>query len=46
MEKKEKKRYTKPEILFETDLETKAGSPIGGGTGSADGIELFPGSNE
>ena len=25
----EKKEYTTPEILFETDLETKAGSPLG-----------------
>ena len=46
MDTQDKKQYTAPEIIFETDLETKAGSPIGGGTGSADGIELFPGSNE
>ena len=25
----EKKDYTAPEILLETDLETKAGSPLG-----------------
>ena len=25
----EKKQYTSPEIVFETDLETKAGSPLG-----------------
>lgn len=25
----EKKQYTTPEIVFETDLETKAGSPLG-----------------
>ena len=44
METKDKKQYIAPEIIFETDLETKAGSPLGGGT--VDGIELFPGSNE
>jgi len=44
MELKDKKQYTQPEIIFETDLETKAGSPIG--PGSIDEIELFPGSNE
>ncbi len=44
MESKDKKTYSKPEIVFETDLETKAGSPIG--PGSVDEIELFPGSNE
>jgi len=27
MEPKDKKVYVKPEITFETDLETKAGSP-------------------
>ena len=25
----DKKEYTTPEIIFETDLETKAGSPLG-----------------
>jgi len=25
----EKKQYATPEIVFETDLETKAGSPLG-----------------
>lgn len=25
----EKKTYTAPEIIFETNLETKAGSPLG-----------------
>ncbi len=25
----EKKQYISPEIVFETDLETKAGSPLG-----------------
>ena len=29
MNPSEKKEYTTPEILFETDLETKAGSPLG-----------------
>ena len=29
MEKKDKKQYTKPEIILETNLETKAGSPLG-----------------
>ena len=40
----EKKQYSTPKIIFETDLETKAGSPLG--IGPDDGIELFPGSNE
>ena len=26
---KEKKQYSSPEIVFETNLETKAGSPLG-----------------
>jgi hypothetical protein len=43
MEPKEKKPYTPPEIIFETDLETKAGSPLGPGTGQDEGIDLFPG---
>ena len=44
MDPKEKKPYTSPEIIFETDLETKAGSPLGpGGTGDTEGIDLFPG---
>ena len=30
MEIKDKKEYIKPEIIFETDLEVKAGSPVGG----------------
>ena len=29
MEIQDKKEYIKPEIIFETDLEVKAGSPIG-----------------
>lgn len=37
MEPKDKKVYVKPEITFETDLETKAGSPIG-----TPGPKLFP----
>jgi hypothetical protein len=44
MKTKDKKTYTKPEIVFETKLETKAGSPIG--PGSVNEIELFPGANE
>lgn len=44
METKDKKTYTKPEIVFESDLETKAGSPLG--SDPIDGIELFPGANE
>lgn len=44
METKEKKQYIAPEIIFETDLETKAGSPLG--VDPIDEIELFPGSNE
>jgi len=39
----EKKQYVTPEIVFETDLEVKAGSPLGG---PIDPIELFPGSGE
>ena len=29
MENQDKKKYAAPEIIFETDLETKAGSPLG-----------------
>ena len=43
MDSKEKKPYTPPAIVFETDLETKAGSPLGSGTGETEGIDLFPG---
>ena len=39
----DKKTYKKPEIIFEADLETKAGSPLGG---PIEEIDLFPGSNE
>jgi len=39
----EKKQYVTPEIVFETDLEVKAGSPLGG---NIEPIELFPGSGE
>ena len=43
MEIQDKKQYIAPEIIFETDLEVKAGSPIGD---SGDpGIDLFPGIN-
>ena len=34
---KEKKQYSPPAIVFETDLETKAGSPLGNPT---DGLGL------
>jgi hypothetical protein len=40
----EKKKYTPPEIIFETTLETKAGSPLGGP--NPGDIDLFPGSGE
>ena len=43
-ESKIKKQYTPPKIIFETSLETKAGTPLGGP--AEEGIELFPGSNE
>ena len=47
METQDKKQYIAPEIIFETDLEVKAGSPIGGGTNAdGTGIDLFPGSGE
>ena len=43
MENQDKKPYIAPEIIFETDLEVKAGSPLGD---SGDpGIDLFPGIN-
>ena len=44
MENKDKKQYVAPKIIFETDLEVKAGSPLGGPIDSE--IELFPGSQE
>jgi len=40
----EKKKYTPPEIIFETTLETKAGSPLG--VPGEPEIDLFPGSGE
>ena len=43
MEPKEKKLYSPPEITFETQLETKAGTS---GDTIDEGIELFPGSND
>jgi len=43
MEIEDKKPYIAPEIIFETDLEIKAGTPLGD---SGDpGIDLFPGIN-
>jgi hypothetical protein len=44
METKDKKEYYPPEIIFETNLETKAGSPLGAPID--EGIDLFPGINE
>ena len=41
-ELQDKKQYTPPEIIFETSLETKAGSPIDF-TPDGNGIDLFPG---
>ena len=43
MEMQDKKQYIAPEIIFETDLEVKAGSPFGI---SEPGIELVPGGEE
>lgn len=43
-ESKDKKQYIPPEIIFETNLETKAGTPLGAPVD--EGIDLFPGSNE
>ena len=44
MENQDKKPYVAPEIIYEIDLEVKAGSPLGGP--DEPGIELFPGSGE
>ena len=41
-EPQDKKQYTPPEIIFETNLETKAGSPLGNPPNN-EGIDLFPG---
>ena len=38
MNPEEKKTYTAPEIILETELETKAGSPLGD---PGDPLELF-----
>jgi len=46
MEPNEKKPYIPPKIVFEADLETKAGSPLGTGTGEGDGLGIFPGIDE
>ena len=43
-EPQDKKQYTPPEIIFETSLETKAGTPVG--IPIDDGIDLFPGVND
>jgi hypothetical protein len=44
MNNQEKKPYVAPEIVFETDLEVKAGTPLGDPIDP--GIDLFPGSGE
>jgi hypothetical protein len=44
MENQDKKLYVAPEIIFETDLEVKAGSPLG--ESNEPGNFLFPGSGE
>jgi hypothetical protein len=44
MEKQDKKLYIAPEIIFEAELEVKAGTPIGIPVDS--GIDLFPGIDE
>ena len=41
MENQDKKAYIAPEIIFEADLEVKAGTPIGDLIDT--GIDLFPG---
>lgn len=43
MENQDKKQYSTPEIIFETDLEVKAGTPLGGIDSE---IDLFPGIDE
>lgn len=45
MENQGKKEYIAPEIIFETDLEVKAGTPLGSPPIDS-GIDLFPGINE
>jgi len=44
MEKQDKKKYASPKIIFETDLETKAGSPLGAPMDP--GLDLLPGVEE
>ena len=44
MENQDKKAYIAPEIIFEADLEVKAGTPLGSPIDSE--IDLFPGINE
>ena len=41
MESQEKKQYTPPEIIYEADLEVKAGTPINPSDDTD--IDLFPG---
>ena len=45
MENQGKKAYITPEIIFETDLEVKAGTPLGSPPNDT-GIDLFPGIDE
>ena len=43
MDDQGKKKYIAPEIIFETDLEVKAGTPLGNPSNADPGIDLFPG---
>ena len=42
---RDKKQYSAPEIIYEAELEVKAGSPIEGPVDPGTGIDLFPGAN-
>ena len=44
MDKQDKKQYFPPEIIFETNLETKAGSPLGAPVDP--GLDILPGAEE
>ena len=43
MECQDKKKYTPPEIIFETDLETKAGTPAGPIVPGGSELDILPG---
>jgi hypothetical protein len=43
MESQEKKKYTPPEIIFETDLETKAGSVNSPIVPGGNELDILPG---